>query len=83
MDKILKDPIAPKEKKDGFWPWSFKAPTKDQAHSGHQSAGNYYGVGHRTPTGKDKAGSIQSGPIPQEARCFPLSEIFDGEDQKG
>lgn len=83
MEKILKDPIAPKQKKDGKWPWSYNAPTKDQAHSGYLSAGNDYGVGHRTPVGKEKAGSYESGPIPMKAKCFSPDEIFDGEDKKG
>lgn len=83
MDKILKDPIAVKERADGLFPWSFKAPTKDQAHSGCLSAGNHYGVGHRTPVGKEKCGSYESGPIPMKSKCFSPNEIFDHEDKKG
>ena len=83
MGKELKDPIAVKEKKNGVWPWTFNAPSKDQAHSGCLPCGNDYGVGHRTPIGKEKCGSMQSGPIPQESRCFSPDEIFNHEDKKG
>lgn len=82
-DKILKDPIAVKKKVDGKWPWTFNAPTKDQAHSGYLSAGNDYGVGYRQPVGKEKASGPASGPIPQESHCFSPNEIFDHEDKKG
>jgi hypothetical protein len=90
MAKVLKDPIAVKEKVNGVYPWSYNAPTKDQAHSGNIPAGNYYGVGHRTPVGKEKAGDMASGPIPQESKCFSPDEIFGkmgqiygGEDKRG
>lgn len=83
MNKILKDRTAVKKKDDGKWPWTFNAPTKDQAHSGYLSAGNDYGSGIRQPVGKEKAGSYASGPIPQKAHCFSPDEIFDGEDKRG
>ena len=83
MAKVLKDPIAPKVKTDGTYPWSFSAPTKDFAHSGCLSAGNYYGVGFRTPVGKEKAGDMSSGPIPQKSERFSAHEIFYSEDKKG
>lgn len=83
MKKILKDPIAPHQKVDGRYPWTYNAPTKDQAHSGFLSAGNNYGIGHRTPVGKERASGLESGPIPQEAHCFSPDEIFLGEDKRG
>jgi hypothetical protein len=83
MDKILKDPIAPKQKKNGIYPWSYNAPTKDQAQSGSLSAGNDYGVGFRVPVGKEMAGSYDSGPIPMESKCFSPDAIFNAEDKKG
>jgi hypothetical protein len=83
MNKVLKDPIAVKEKVDGISPWTFNAPTKDVQHSGVLSAGNYYGVGYRTPVGKETAGSMESGPIPQKSSCFSPKEIFFGEDKRG
>ena len=83
MKKILKDPIAPKEKEDGDNRWSFAAPSYDNRTSCSVSAGNYYGVGFRVPLGKEKAGSIESGPIPQQAACFSPHEIFKDEDRKG
>ena len=83
MDKVLKDPIAVRTKIDGQYPFEFKAPTYDNRSSRGISAGNYYGVGYRTPVGKETAGSIESGPIPQKAECFSPTEIFDKEDRKG
>ncbi|HAM53738.1 MAG TPA: hypothetical protein DCP92_24730 [Nitrospiraceae bacterium] len=83
MNKVLKSPIAPKEKKDGIYPWTYNAPTKDQAHSGYLCAGNKYGVGFRNPMGKEHCGSMESGPIPQKAHAFSPDEVFDGEDKKG
>lgn len=83
MKKPFKDPIAPKEKKNGIYPWDYAAPTKDQAHSGFLSAGNNYGVGFKTPVGKEKARSIKEGPIPQSSKCFSPNEVFLYEDKKG
>lgn len=84
MSKVLKDPISVKEKVDGRFEWSFKAPSYDNRTSSSIPAGNYYGVGFRAPVGKEEAGSIESGPIPQKSECFSPNEIFyGGEDQKG
>jgi hypothetical protein len=83
MKKVMKDPIAVKRKTDGMYPWSYNAPTKDQAHSGYLSAGDNYGVGHRTPVGSEKARSMQEGPIPQKSHCFSPDEIFNKEDRRG
>lgn len=83
MAKVFKDPLEVKEKVDGVWPWGFNAPTKDQAHSGNLPAGNYYGVGRTTPVGKEKASGLESGPIPQQSKCFSLDEVFYGSDQRG
>lgn len=83
MNKVLKDPTAPRKKENGFYPWSFNAPTKDQSHSGCLPAGNDYGVGFRTPVGKERAGSMESGPIPQSSKCFSPDEIFNKEDRRG
>ena len=83
MSKVLKDPIAVKSKKAQGGPWSSIAPTKDQLTSGNLYVGNNYGIGHRQPVGKESAGSIESGPIPQESKAFSADEIFYGEDQRG
>jgi hypothetical protein len=83
MNKVLKDPDKVKTKVNGQWPWTFNAPTKDVAHSGCLSAGNYYGIGLRQPVGKEKAAGLASGPIPQESKAFSADEIFYGEDQRG
>lgn len=76
MKKPFKDPLEVKEKKNGTWPWSFKAPTKDQATSGSISAGDNYGVGRRTPVGPDRARSISEGTIPLESKCFDPNDII-------
>lgn len=84
MSKVLKDPIAPKEKINGHFEWSYKAPSYDNRTSSSVPAGNYYGRGFNNPIGKERAGPISSGPIPQESHCFSPNEIFyGGEDQKG
>ena len=83
MDKVLKDPIAPKQRKDGNYPFTFNAPSYDNRHSCSMKAGNDYGVGFRTPVGKEKAGSMGSGPIPQKSNAFSPDRIFDHEDKKG
>ena len=81
--KPFKDPIAPRKKENGVKEWSFKAPAYDNRTSCSIPGGNDYGVGFRTPVGKETAASIKSGPIPQEAKCFSPDEIFNGEDRKG
>lgn len=83
MNKVLKDPIAPKERSDGVYPWSYKAPSYDNRTSCSIPAGDHYGSGFRNPIGKDKASSITKGPIPQESHCFSPDEVFRGEDKKG
>lgn len=84
MVKALKDPIAVKEKVDGQFEWSFKAPSYDNRTSSSIPAGNYYGTGYRTPVGAQKARRMSEGPIPQEAYSFSPNEIFyGGEDKKG
>lgn len=86
MNKVLKDPIAPRQKIDGDYPFEFKAPCYDNRTSSSMRAGNDYGVGFRTPVGMERPGSIESGPIVQKAHCFSPDEIFYGknaEDKKG
>ena len=70
--KPFKDPIAPKERKTSP---NFAAPTKDEATTGrYMCAGDHYGVGFRTPVGKEKARGMDSGPIPMKSSCYPLDE---------
>lgn len=82
-NKIYKDLLEVKEKLNGRYPWSFKAPTKDQAHSGYLSAGNDYGSARKVPVGKEKAQGLDQGPIPQQSRCWSPNEVFDHEDKRG
>lgn len=79
----FKNPIAPKMKKDGKKEWSFKAPSYDNRTSSSIPGGDDYGVGFRTPYGKEKAGSMKSGPIPQTSKCFSPDKIFEDEDISG
>lgn len=72
----FKNPLSPKEKRNGKWPWSFKAPTKDQATSGNLPAGDYYGVGFRTPVGTMKPSSYESGPIPMKTKCIDPNDLI-------
>lgn len=76
MKKPFKDALEVKEKKNGTWPWSFKAPTKDEATSGSILGGDNYGVGHRTPVGSFNPRSMASGVIPQESKCIDPNEII-------
>lgn len=66
------NPIAPRER-DMFS--TFAAPTKEQATTGRfMPPGDNYGVGFRTPVGKEKAAGMKEGPIPQESKCFPSDQ---------
>lgn len=77
MKKPFKNPIAEHKKtRDGQKEWSFKAPSYDMRTSDSVSAGDDYGVGFKTPTGKDRPSSMQSGPIPQKSRCFTVAEAL-------
>lgn len=70
----FKDPIKPKVRLSDR---SFVAPTKEQATTGSfMSAGDYYGVGFRQPVGKEKASSIENGPIPQRSECFSSNQTI-------
>lgn len=77
MADPFKNHLAPKEKKNGRYPWGYVAPTKDQAHNGvFLSTGDNYGVGYNTPTGREKPRSIKEGPIPQRSECRDPNEYF-------
>ncbi len=84
MNKVLKDPLKPKERVTKTpKEWTFNAPSYDNRTSCSISAGNYYGIGHRNPVGKEKAGSLESGPIPLDSHCFSPDKEIHGEDKKG
>lgn len=77
MKAPFKDPIAPRQKKrDGQDEWSYKAPSYDNRTSCSVSAGDDYGIGFRTPVGKEMASGMESGPIPQSAKCFSPDEVM-------
>jgi len=76
MKKQFKDPIAPTEKKNGKYPWTYNAPSHDGACSGNLPAGDYYGVGFRTPVGKERAAPYSSGPVPLESKCFNPNDLI-------
>lgn len=77
--KKFHDPIAPREKKVMVKPWSFSAPSYDNRSGDSVQAGADYGVGFRTPVGKEKATS--KGPIPMESKCWNPNEIVKDEVQ--
>lgn len=79
----FKNPISPRKREDGAYPFEFKAPTYDNRTSCSISAGNDYGVGFTTPIGLTKARSITNGPIPQQAKAFSPYEIFENSDKRG
>ena len=83
MAKPFKDPTAVREKVDGQFEWSFKAPSYDNRTSSSIPAGNYYGSAKPQNIGKFSASGPSSGPIPQSSKCFSPKEIFEYEDKKG
>lgn len=95
MPKALHDPIRPKKIKKGhqdgqvdspLLKGEFRAPSYDNRTSCSVSAGDEYGVGFKTPVGKEKASNIDSGPIPQKAYALSPDRIFYGkgaEDERG
>ena len=83
MKKPFADPIAVREKTNGREEWSYKAPSYDNRTSGSIPAGDYYGVGYRTPVGTEKCSPMSSGPIPQSSKCYSPNEVFTYEDKKG
>lgn len=66
MEKNLKtgfkDPDAVKAKNKSNWPWDFNSPPYDERSSCFLSAGDHYGVGHKQPVGKFKAGGSDAVP---------------------
>lgn len=69
----FKNPIAPREKTNGKSPWSYKAPSKDGAHSGNIAAGDYYGTGFKNPVGKERYSSMSPVPMKDKKAPFPRS----------
>ena len=72
-EKVLHDPIAYKARKADI---EFASPRKEQATTGRfMPPGDDYGLGFKQPVGRSgNPTSMQSGPIPQEAVCFPSSD---------
>jgi hypothetical protein len=83
MPKPFKDPLEVRSKVNGKTPWTYDAPSYDNRSSESISAGNDYGLGRRTPTGKFQAAPMSEGPIPQSNKCFRAREYIANEDQKG
>jgi len=73
-EKVLHDPIAYKARVSNI---DFAAPTKEQGTTGRfMPPGDAYGVGFRTPVGRETPRSMKEGPIPQESVCFLSSEAI-------
>lgn len=79
MKKPFHDPIAPKGKHDGAYPFDFKAPSYDNRTSCSIRAGDDYGVGFTQPIGKETARAITAGPIPQKAKCFSPDDVMNSD----
>jgi hypothetical protein len=77
------DPIQPKERECGKYPFDFRAPTYDNRTSCSISAGHNYGIGYRTPDAPMEAREITNGPIPQKSKAFSPYEIFESANMKG
>lgn len=95
MTKALRNNIQPKHVQRGHKKQAenssllngeFRAPAYDNRTSCSVQGGDNYGVGFRTPVGKEKASGLESGPIPQKAYSFSPDRIFygkDAEDKRG
>jgi len=71
------DPIAPKEKKIGKYPWDFKCPEYDDRNK--QKAGINHGVGFRNPVGT-MGGPSNKGAVPMGKVATMDVKKFDDED---
>lgn len=76
MKKPFHDPIAPKGKSDGKYPFEFHAPSYDNRSSYSINAGDNYGTGFKQPIGKESASPITKGPIPQQSKCFLPDDVI-------
>lgn len=82
MKSGFKDPIAIKNQKpkdkpvDGKnSPWNFTQPQYDQRSSCFVNAGTNYGVGHKTPVGKESASN--KGAIPYgKVNTMRVDEVY-------
>ena len=73
MSDPYKNRLDPKHRKASS---TFVAPTKEAATTGRFMApGDDYGIGHRTPVGKEHASDMASGPIPQHSKCMDPEHI--------
>jgi hypothetical protein len=72
--KVLHDPIAYKERVSDL---EFANPRKERTTTGRfMPAGSYYGVGYRTPVGKEVSRGLNEGPIPFGCAAFNPSEAI-------
>lgn len=79
MAREFEQPIQPRQKRNGKSEWSYRAPSYDQRTSRSIPAGDEYGVGYRTPVGKEKARSLEQGPIPMKTFSCRADEVIDAE----
>ena len=71
---MFPDPIKPKQKKNGDYPFEFKAPAYDERSSCYMKAGNDYGVGHKNPVGHDSIPKQTVSTLPQSRKRIDISE---------
>lgn len=79
MTKPFKDPIRPKKKEHGKYPWDFKAPSYDNRSSCSINVGDDYGTGFNQPIGKFKAKEWNQGPIPMGNKAFDPKPVIEHE----
>jgi hypothetical protein len=82
MKNPFKDPIAYSKREvpfsyDDRVRAPFKKPSKEQATTGRfMQMGDEYGVGYRTPVGKEKPRNLDQGPILQNSECYNPDEMI-------
>jgi hypothetical protein len=69
------DPIEPKQKKNGDYPFEFKAPPYDERSSCYMKAGDNYGVGHKQPVGHVGNPKEKAKCLPGKAKTLNLYEV--------
>lgn len=68
MKTGFKDPIAPKQTKEGEKPWNWEAPHYDHRSGWTMAAGTDYGVGHNQPIGHE-------GNPKKDAAVLPMGRV--------
>jgi hypothetical protein len=70
---MFPDPIKAKQKKNGDYPFEFKAPKYDERSSCYMKAGDDYGLGHKQPVGHDGNPKQFVSTLPQKSKKIDIS----------